>query len=110
MARRFSNILETIGNTPVVRINRLAPAGVNLYVKVEAFNPLGSVKDRLAIGVIEAAEKSGQLKPGQPNPTATPHIAKLSLTTEQLQNIEQLPEPDRKAALAQGFCPVTEAA
>lgn len=65
MARRFSNILETIGNTPVVRINRLAPAGVNLYVKVEAFNPLGSVKDRLAIGVIEAAEKSGQLKPGQ---------------------------------------------
>jgi cysteine synthase A len=65
MARRFSNILETIGNTPVVRINRLAPAAVNLFVKVEAFNPLGSVKDRLAIGVIEAAEKSGQLKPGQ---------------------------------------------
>jgi len=65
MARRYSNILETIGNTPVVRINRLAPAGVNLYVKVEAFNPLGSVKDRLAIGVIEAAEKSGKLKPGQ---------------------------------------------
>ncbi len=65
MAKRYSNILETIGNTPVVRINRLAPAGVNLFVKVEAFNPLGSVKDRLAIGVIEAAEKSGQLKPGQ---------------------------------------------
>ena len=65
MARRYSSILETIGNTPVVRINRLAPPGVNLYVKVEAFNPLGSVKDRLAIGVIEAAEKSGQLKPGQ---------------------------------------------
>jgi len=65
MAKRYSSILETIGNTPVVRINRLAPAGVNLYVKVEAFNPLGSVKDRLAIGVIEAAEKSGALKPGQ---------------------------------------------
>ena len=65
MARRYSNILETIGNTPVVRINRLAPAGVNLFVKVEAFNPLGSVKDRLALGVIEAAEKSGALKPGQ---------------------------------------------
>ncbi len=62
---RYQSILETIGNTPVVRINRLAPAGVNLYVKVEAFNPLGSVKDRLALGVIEAAEKSGQLKPGQ---------------------------------------------
>lgn len=65
MAKRYSSILETIGNTPVVRINRLAPAGVNLFVKIEAFNPLGSVKDRLAIGVIEAAEKSGQLKPGQ---------------------------------------------
>jgi cysteine synthase A len=65
MAKRYLNILETIGNTPVVRINRLAPAGVNLFVKIEAFNPLGSVKDRLAIGVIEAAEKSGKLKPGQ---------------------------------------------
>jgi len=65
MAKRYASILETIGHTPVVRINRLAPPGVNLYVKVEAFNPLGSVKDRLAIGVIEAAEKSGALKPGQ---------------------------------------------
>jgi cysteine synthase A len=65
MARRYLNILETIGNTPVVRINKLAPEGVNLFVKIEAFNPLGSVKDRLAIGVIEAAEKSGSLKPGQ---------------------------------------------
>jgi cysteine synthase len=62
---KYHNILETIGNTPVVRINRLAPPGVNLYVKIEAFNPLGSVKDRLALGVIEAAEKSGELKPGQ---------------------------------------------
>ena len=62
---RFQNILETVGNTPVVRINRLAPPGVNLYAKIEAFNPLGSVKDRLALGVIEAAERSGQLKPGQ---------------------------------------------
>jgi cysteine synthase len=62
---RFQNILETIGHTPVVRINRLAPDGVNLYVKIEAFNPLGSVKDRLALGVIEAAEQSGELKPGQ---------------------------------------------
>jgi cysteine synthase len=62
---RFSSILDTVGNTPVVRINRLAPAGVDLFVKIEAFNPLGSVKDRLALGVIEAAEKSGELKPGQ---------------------------------------------
>jgi cysteine synthase A len=62
---RYDNILGTIGRTPVVRINKLAPAHVNLWVKVEAFNPLGSVKDRLALGVIEAAEKSGALKPGQ---------------------------------------------
>ena len=61
----YNNILETVGRTPVVKINRLAPEGVDLYVKVEAFNPLGSVKDRLALGVIEAAEKSGELKPGQ---------------------------------------------
>src|SRR5437899_1485169 len=65
MGRKFQNILETVGNTPVVRINRLGPQGVNLFVKIEAFNPLGSVKDRLALGVIEAAEKSGELKPGQ---------------------------------------------
>src|SRR6201997_1253291 len=62
---RYGSILETIGRTPVVKINRLAPEGINLWVKVEAFNPLGSVKDRLALGVIEAAEKSGALKPGQ---------------------------------------------
>lgn len=65
MGRKFANILETIGNTPVVRINRLAPPDINLFVKIEAFNPLGSVKDRLALGVIEAAEKSGALRPGQ---------------------------------------------
>src|SRR6202008_4847603 len=61
---RYDSSLGTVGNTPVVRINRLGPAGVNLYVKIEAFNPLGSVKDRLALGVIEAAEASGELKPG----------------------------------------------
>ena len=64
MGRRYANILETIGHTPVVKIGKLAPEGVNLFVKIEAFNPLGSVKDRLALGVIEAAEKSGELKPG----------------------------------------------
>ncbi len=62
---KHDSILGTVGNTPVIRINRLAPEGVNLFVKFEAFNPLGSVKDRLALGVIEAAEKSGDLKPGQ---------------------------------------------
>src|SRR5271155_1246812 len=65
MGHRYANILETIGNTPVVRINKLGPPGVNLFVKIEAFNPLGSVKDRLALGVIEDAEKTGKLKPGQ---------------------------------------------
>ena len=65
MGRRYQSIVETVGNTPVVRINHLAPKGVNLFVKIEAFNPLGSVKDRLALGVIEAAERSGELKPGQ---------------------------------------------
>jgi cysteine synthase len=62
---KFANILETVGHTPVIRINKLAPKGINLFVKNEAFNPLGSVKDRLALGAIEAAEKSGELKPGQ---------------------------------------------
>ena len=62
---KYDSILGTVGNTPVVRINKLAPKGVTLYVKVEAFNPLGSVKDRLALGVIEAAERDGSLKPGQ---------------------------------------------
>jgi cysteine synthase A len=62
---KYESILGTVGNTPVVRINALAPKGVTLYVKVEAFNPLGSVKDRLALGVIEAAERDGSLQPGQ---------------------------------------------
>ncbi len=62
---RYENILQTVGNTPVVRIGKLAPPGVELYVKIEAFNPLGSVKDRLALGVIEDAERTGKLKPGQ---------------------------------------------
>jgi len=61
----YNNILETIGNTPVVRVNRLGPEGIEMYVKVEAFNPMSSVKDRLAIGVIEDAERRGLLKAGQ---------------------------------------------
>ena len=62
---KFDSILGTVGNTPVVKINRLAPPGVNLFAKIEAFNPLGSVKDRLALGVIEDAERAGELRPGQ---------------------------------------------
>ena len=65
MGNLYNNILETVGRTPVVRLNKLAPEGINLYVKIESFNPMASVKDRLALGVIEDAEKSGALKPGQ---------------------------------------------
>jgi cysteine synthase A len=65
MSDILDNILAAIGNTPVIRLNRLAPAHVNVYVKDEAFNPMGSVKDRLALGIIEDAERRGTLKPGQ---------------------------------------------
>ena len=60
----YNSILDTIGNTPVVKLNRLAPAGVDVYAKVESFNPGGSVKDRLALAIILDAEKKGLLKPG----------------------------------------------
>ena len=60
-----NSILDTIGNTPIVKVNNLAPKDVEIFVKLEAFNPMGSVKDRLALGVIEAAEHDGSLKPGQ---------------------------------------------
>jgi len=63
--RLFASVLETIGDTPCIRINNLAPDHVTIYVKAEAFNPAASVKDRLAIGIIEAAERDGTLKPGQ---------------------------------------------
>jgi len=62
---RFDNILETIGNTPLVKLGKLAPPGVNVYVKIESFNPMGSVKDRMALAVIERAERTGELLPGQ---------------------------------------------
>lgn len=61
----YNDILQTIGNTPVVKINKLAPKDINIYVKVEAFNPMASVKDRLALGIIEDAERRGSLRPGQ---------------------------------------------
>ncbi|SHF95711.1 Pyridoxal-phosphate dependent enzyme, partial [Loktanella atrilutea] len=61
----YSSVLETVGNTPAIKINRLAPDGVELYVKAEFFNPAGSVKDRLALSIIEEAERDGRLKPGQ---------------------------------------------
>lgn len=61
----YDNILQTIGNTPIVKLNRLAPKHVDVFVKVESFNPMASVKDRLAIAIIEDAERKGLLKPGQ---------------------------------------------
>ncbi len=63
--KRYDSILDTVGDTPVIRINRIAPKNVTIYVKFEAFNPAGSVKDRLALSIIEAAEQDGRLKPGQ---------------------------------------------
>jgi cysteine synthase A len=63
--RRFQSIVDTIGDTPCIRVNHLAPAHVQLYVKAEFFNPASSVKDRLAISIIEEAERRGELKPGQ---------------------------------------------
>ena len=62
---RYDNVLAAIGNTPLVRLNRLAPAGVNVYAKLESLNPMGSVKDRMALAIIERAEHTGALKPGQ---------------------------------------------
>ena len=61
----YQNILKTIGSTPVIQLSRIGPDHVEIYVKAESFNPMGSVKDRLALGVIEDAERSGQLTPGQ---------------------------------------------
>jgi len=63
MGHRYANISETVGNTPVVRINRLTPPDLNLIVKIEAFNPLSSVKDRLALGVISPSTPSSWLQP-----------------------------------------------
>ncbi len=62
---KYENILQTIGETPVIKINRLAPEHVDLYVKMESFNPMASVKDRLAFAIINDARKSGKLKEGQ---------------------------------------------
>jgi cysteine synthase A len=61
----YDNILDTIGNTPVVRLNRIAPDHVEIFVKLEAFNPLASVKDRLAYAIVTDAERRGVLEPGQ---------------------------------------------
>ena len=75
----YNDILETIGNTPVVRLNRIAPEHVEMFVKVEAFNPMASVKDRLALAIINDAEKRGVLAPGQTVVEATSGNTGISL-------------------------------
>ncbi len=85
LSRRFSsgriykNILETIGNTPVVQINKLAPSNVDLYVKCEFFNPLSSIKDRMGMGIIEDAEQRGLISPGDTVIEATSGNAGIGL-------------------------------
>src|SRR5216110_256946 len=69
--RLFDSVLDTVGDTPCIRVNHLAPDHATVYVKAEFFNPAGSVKDRLALGIIEDAERSGALKPGQTVDEAT---------------------------------------
>src|SRR5437868_6030188 len=63
--RLYDSILDTVGDTPAVRVNNVGVAGRTIYVKAESFNPGGSVKDRLALNIIEEAERNGSLKPGQ---------------------------------------------
>ena len=79
MGHLYQSILDTVGNTPVVKINNIGPEHVNLYVKIESFNPMASVKDRLALGVIEDAERRGELKPGQTVVEATSGVATSTL-------------------------------
>jgi len=79
MTRKYDNITETIGRTPVVKLSRLAPAGVEIFAKIEAFNPMGSVKDRFALAAIEDAEQKGLLKPGQTVIEATSGNTGISL-------------------------------
>ncbi|MGE3927893.1 MAG: pyridoxal-phosphate dependent enzyme, partial [Lautropia sp.] len=69
--RLFDSVVETIGDTPAIRVNHLGVAGRTIYVKAEFFNPAASGKDRLAVAIIEEAERSGALKPGQTVVVAT---------------------------------------
>src|SRR3954452_16005956 len=75
----YDSIVDTIGRTPIIRIHRLAPVHTRMYVKLESFNPGGSVKDRLALGIIEDAEQRGLLKPGQTVVEATSGNTGISL-------------------------------
>ena len=85
--RVFDSVLTTVGDTPAIRINRIAPDHVTLYVKAEAFNPGGSVKDRLALNIIEAAERDGRLKPGQTVVEATSGNTGIGLALVAAQSV-----------------------
>lgn len=89
----YDSILETVGNTPVVRVNTLAPKGVRLYVKAEFFNPAASVKDRLALNIIESAERSGHLRPGQTVIEATSGNTGIGLAMVCAQRATRLSSP-----------------
>src|ERR1043166_3258071 len=99
----YSSITDTIGRTPIVRINRLAPPGVTMYVKIESFNPGGSVKDRLAIAIIEDAEQRGALKPGQTVVEATSGNTGIALAmvcaARGYPFVAVMAEADRKSAV-----------
>src|SRR5674476_842326 len=100
----YNDISQTIGRTPVVRINRLAPANVEIYVKLEAANPGGSVKDRLALGIIEDAERRGVLKPGQTVVEMTSGNTGIALAMVCLSLIH-ISEPTRQAEISYAvFC------
>src|SRR6476620_12083716 len=77
--RLYDSVVDTIGDTPCIRVNNRAPAHVRMYVKAEFFNPAGSVKDRLAISIIEEAERRGELKPGQNVVEATSGNTRIGL-------------------------------
>ena len=84
--RLYDSVMDTIGDTPCIRINTLAPDHVRLYVKAEFFNPAASVKDRLAVSIIEEAEQSGALKPGQTVVEATSGNTGISFSVPCLES------------------------
>ena len=92
---RYDSILDSIGNTPLIRLSRMAPEGVSVFVKVESMNPMGSVKDRMANAIIERAEASGELRPGQTVIEATSGNTGLGLAMvhEQSRQVEKPRHP-----------------
>ena len=94
-----ASILDTVGRTPVVRIHRLAPAGVEMYVKLEAFNPMSSVKDRLALAIVLDAEAKGLLKPGHVILAMLPDTGERYLSTFLFEGVNEGSDDDWLAGL-----------